>query len=151
MERSVTGASGECTVELRVRYSETDQMGVVYHANYLAWCEIGRTELMRLRGRSYAAVEADGVLLAVAEASLRYLRSARYDDLIRVRTVVTAVRSRLVEFGYTVFRVEPDGSETRLATARTALVAIDRDGRTRSMPRSLVELLRAFPSDPMEP
>lgn len=139
----MTPGAEEVVVELRVRYSETDQMGVVYHANYLAWCEIGRTELMRVRGRSYAEVEADGVLLAVADASLRYHRSARYDDLVRVRTTVAEVRSRMVVFDYLVTRVDEDGSEVRLASARTSLIAIGRDGRPRAMPPALLALLRA--------
>ena len=79
--------------EFRVRYAETDQMGVVYYANYLVWCEIGRTEFLRSLGRSYADLERDGILLAVAEASLRYHASARYDDLVRVETTLRSARS----------------------------------------------------------
>ena len=74
------------STETRVRYAETDQMGVVYHANYLAWCEIGRTELMRQAGVPYAQVEAEGMLLAVSDVTLRYHAPARYDDVIHVRT-----------------------------------------------------------------
>ena len=85
-------------LELRVRYAESDQMGVVYHTNYLVWCEIGRTELIRaLTGVSYAKLEEeDGVGLAVAELSIRYHGAARYDNMVRVRTTLTEARSRSV-------------------------------------------------------
>lgn len=129
-------------VEFRVRYAETDRMGVVYHANYLVWCEVGRTELIRELGRSYAALEADGVVLAVADASLRYHASARYDDRIRVATEVEEVRSRTVTFRYDIFRAPEDGPRDRLVTARTVLVAMDPDGRTRALPPSLRSVLQ---------
>lgn len=130
------------TVEVRVRYPETDQMGVVYHAHYLAWCDIGRTELIRRLGKSYAELERDGLFLAVSEASLRYHAPARYDDLVRVETRVEEVRSRMIVFGYLVTRVEGEGPE-RLVTARTALVALDRAGCTRKLPPDLLAALRA--------
>jgi acyl-CoA thioester hydrolase len=120
--------------ELRVRYSETDQMGVVYHANYLVWCEIGRTELIRQLGFPYAEMEKAGVILAVAEASVRYHASARYDDLILVDTEIEEVRSRAIIFRYVISRRRPDGIDERLATARTVLVAIDPGGQPRTMP-----------------
>jgi len=69
--------------EFRVRYAETDQMGVAYHANYLIWCEIGRTDYIRQHGLSYARMERDGLLLAVSEANVRFHASARYDELVR--------------------------------------------------------------------
>ena len=96
----MTASPPSCSVEFRARYSETDQMGIVYHANYMPWCEIGRTELIRRLWRSYADLEAEGVLLAVTEVSLRYHASARYDDLVRVVTTLGAVRSRGVSFDY---------------------------------------------------
>jgi acyl-CoA thioester hydrolase len=129
-----------CTVEFRARYAETDQMGIIYHANYLPWCEIGRTELIRRLWRSYADVEAAGVLLAVTEATLRYHASARYDDLIRVVTTLARVRSRGVAFDYEILRVDGDDAK-RLVTARTELVAIDRGGAPVRLPP---ELLAAF-------
>src|SRR3954453_13166781 len=88
--------------ELRVRYAETDRMGVVYYANYLVWCEVGRVEFLRSHGRSYAALEAEGTGLAVAEATVRYLAPARFDDLVRVETILTGVRSRAVIFDYVI-------------------------------------------------
>ena len=130
------------TLEFRVRYAETDQMGVVYHANYLIWCEVGRTELIRERFASYAEVERSGVVLAVADAALRFHAPARYDDLIRVETRVTSVRSRTVAFEYTIYRVPEEGELERLVTASTTLIALDRESRPRTMPPELLERLR---------
>jgi acyl-CoA thioester hydrolase len=121
--------------ELRVRYAETDQMGVVYHANYLVWCEIGRTELIRaLAGVSYAQLEQEGVLLAVAELSIRYHGAARYDNMVRVRTSLTDARSRSVTFEYVITNAE---TGDRLASAKTVLVSLGRDGRPVVMPEHL--------------
>jgi acyl-CoA thioester hydrolase len=110
----------------RVRYAETDQMGVVYHANYLVWCEVGRTDYIRRFGLSYAEMERRGLQLAVADASLRFLAPARYDDAIVVRTRLTAVRSRAMTFGYEIRHADTD---TKLVEASTQLVALDRDRR----------------------
>ena len=127
--------TAEHELELRVRYAETDQMGVVYHTNYLVWCEIGRTELIRaLSGTSYAVLEAEGVALAVAELSIRYHGAARYDNLIRVRTKLTEARSRSVTFEYLITNAE---TGERLASARTVLVSLDDAGRPIRMPDRL--------------
>ena len=125
----------------RVRYGETDQMGLAYHPNYLVWCEIGRTELMRDLGVPYAELEASGIFLAVAEASVRYGAAAYYDDLIRVDTRVERVKSRTVTFAYEIHRVEPDPD--RLARATTTLISIDSGGRPRALPVEIRELLSA--------
>jgi len=125
--------------ELRVRYAETDQMGVVYHTNYLVWCEMGRTEFMRALGTSYAEIERRGVLLAVSDVSLRLHASARYDDIVRVETKLTDVRSRQVTFEYAVSR----GEGEKLATARTALVSIASGGRLTTLPADLRAQLSA--------
>jgi acyl-CoA thioester hydrolase len=127
-------------VEFRVRYAETDRMGVVYHAEYLVWCEIGRTEFIRAHWRSYADLEASGVLLAVADASLRYHAGARYDDLVRVETRLADVRSRSLRFDYAIFRVEP---HQRLVTASTTLVAVDAAGRSTTLPPEVRAALTA--------
>lgn len=124
----------------RVRYAETDQMGVVYHANYLVWCEIGRTDLIRALGTSYAELERDGLTLAVAEASVRYHRPARYDDAIRIETWIERAQSRGVTFGYEILR-ESDDESVRLATAMTKLIALDDRGAPRTFPP---EILGAF-------
>ena len=126
------------SVELRVRYAETDQMGVVYYANYLVWCEVGRTEFIRTFGMSYAELEGQGIVLAVAEASLRYHAAARYDDRVRVDTTLVAVRSRAIIFDYVVVNAETDA---RLVTARTTLVSLDREGRPTALPTDFREAL----------
>ena len=119
------------TSEFRVRYSETDQMGVVYHTNYLVWCEVGRTDFIRSTGLTYATLEQRGVLLAVAEASIRYHAAARYDDVIRVETTLAGVRSRAVMFDYIITN---SATGERLASARTVLVSLDRAGRPTMLP-----------------
>lgn len=136
-----------CTVEFRARYSETDQMGIVYHANYLPWCEIGRTELIRRLWRSYADLEEQGVLLAVTEVSLRYHAPAKYDDLVRVVTTLDQVRSRGVSFNYEILRVDGDGTK-RLVSARTELIAIDRGGAPVRLPPELIAAFRANGAEP---
>ena len=136
----------ETVSELRVRYAETDQMGVVYHANYLVWCEIGRTDFIRTIGTPYAQLERDGVMLAVSDASLRFHASARYDDPIRVFTRLTDVRSRSVTFDY---RIEHADRGVVLVRASTALVSIAPDGRLISMPAPVRAALAAaiYPGD----
>lgn len=121
-------------VEFRVRYAETDQMGVVYHTNYLVWCEVGRTDFIRARGMSYADIERAGVGLAVSEVSARFHAAARYDEMIRVRTTLVDVRSRAITFDYLITSVERG---TRLVTARTALVCVDPSGRPIALPADI--------------
>lgn len=130
----LAGMAFETISELRVRYAETDQMGVVYHANYLVWCEIGRTDFIRNAGRSYADLERDGVLLAVSDASLRFHASARYDDPVRVVTSLSAVGSRGMSFDY---RIERADTGTLLVRAATSLVCINREGRLATLPRDV--------------
>ncbi len=129
-------------VELRVRYGETDQMGVVYHAEYLAWCDMGRTEYIRRLGTSYASLEQAGTLLAVAEASLRFHAPARYDDIIRVETTLSEVRSRALTFDYLICHA---GAGTRLVTARTLMVVLDRNIRPVPLPPQVRALLEQIP------
>jgi acyl-CoA thioester hydrolase len=124
----------ETSLEFRVRYGETDQMRVVYHANYLVWCEMGRTDLIRAIGMSYADLERSGVALAVVDATLRYHYPARYDDMIRVRTTLTEVRSRSVTFDY---RIENADTGVRLVTATTTLIPINEESRLVSLPSEL--------------
>lgn len=134
--------------EVRVRYAETDQMGVAYHANYLVWCEVGRTDHIRHLGVTYAEMERQGVRLAVADVQIRYHASARYDDVVRVETRLTALRSRMVTFSYDLLRVPEPGAASgeRLATATTMLISISPDGRPVAMPSHFREvLLRALP------
>jgi acyl-CoA thioester hydrolase len=128
----------ESAIEFRVRYAETDQMGVVYHANYLVWCEIGRTDLIRQLGTSYAELERSGVALAVIDASVRYHAAARYDNLIRVRTVITEVRSRTVSFDY---RIEDALTGERLASASTTLASLNGKGKLVALPEEIRRVL----------
>lgn len=126
-------------IELRVRYAETDQMGVVYHANYLIWCEMGRTDFIRQLGMTYAEMERRGVSLAVSELSARYHAAARYDDLIRVQTQLADLRSRMIAFEYVISNV---ATNQRLVSARTTLISLDASGRPLALPAELRELFR---------
>lgn len=122
------------TLQVRVRYAETDQMGVVYHSHYLVWCEIGRTEHIASLGVRYSELEAAGIRLAVADAEVRYHAPARYDDLVVVETTLESVRSRLIAFSYLIRNA---ASGTRLVSARTTLVSIDPAGRPQALPRDV--------------
>ena len=113
-------------------------MGVVYHAEYLVWCEIGRTELIRQCGVSYAELERQGIVLAVTEANLRFHGSARYDDLVSVETRLEEVRSRRLTFAYQISRA--GSAPQRLVSASTALTALDPAGRPRALPAEVLAL-----------
>ena len=127
-----------CESRLRVRYAETDQMGMVYYANYLIWMEVGRSDLCRQCGFSYRDLEREEqAFLAVAEATCRYLAPARYDEEILVETKLSRVKSRVVEFTYRIKR-----GETLLAEGRTVHVVIGPDGRPRAMPQRYLNLLQ---------
>jgi acyl-CoA thioester hydrolase len=131
------------TIEARVRYGETDQMGVAYHAHYLVYCELARTEHMRRLGVRYRDLEERGFKLAVSEASLRYARAARYDDLLRVTAWLADVGSRRVVFRY---RIERDDGEL-LCTAETALVSLDRDSRPTRLPGEVLQIMKSLVSN----
>ncbi len=126
---------------LRVRYAETDQMGVVYHANYFIWFEIGRTDFCRQHGFIYREMEeSDGLYIMVAEARCRFKAPARYDDEIQVRTCLKEMRKRVLVFGYGVYRLP---EEELLAEGETVHVVTDRDGRPRVLPDKYRELFLA--------
>lgn len=131
--------------EVRVNYSETDQMGVVYHARYLVWLDVARTEHLRRSGMSYRELEAAGLRLVVSEVSIRYRQPARFDDLIRIRCWVRAAASRRVEFGYVVERAA-DG--LLLATASTSLMALNADMALTRLPDPVRRALLPIP-DPV--
>ncbi|HEY2906352.1 MAG TPA: thioesterase family protein [Vicinamibacterales bacterium] len=116
---------------LRVRYAETDQMGVVYYANYLVWFEVARTDLLRGSGWSYREMEAEGVALPVIEAHCDYKQSARYDDELEIRTMGTMMSPVRVRFAYEVVRPADDAT---LATGHTVHAALDRSGRPCRLP-----------------
>ena len=109
-------------------------MGVAYHANYLVWCEMGRTDFIRQHVRSYAELERDGVALAVSDINVRYHAAAKYDQVVRITTTLVEVRSRALIFDYLITR-QPGGE--RLASARTTLVSLGPDGKLVVMPEDL--------------
>jgi len=112
-------------------------MGIVYHPHYLVWCEVARTDFIRRFGVTYAQMEREGFLLAVAEVQVRYISSARYDDLISVECRLERVQSRALTFAYEIYREEPAPKQL-LATAVTKLIAMTRDGVTRQLPSDLL-------------
>ena len=116
---------------VRVRYAETDQMGVVYYANYFVWFEVGRTDLLRDAGWSYREMELEGIALPVIEAHCEYRQSARYDDELEIRTTGSQLSPVRVAFDYEVVR--PSDAAT-IATGRTIHAALDRDGRPCRLP-----------------
>jgi acyl-CoA thioester hydrolase len=126
------------TTTLRVRYAETDRMGVVYHANYLAWCEVGRTEFVRAAGMSYRAMEDAGVGLAVIDAQMRFHGGAAYDDVVRIDTRLSDVRSRVVGFEYLISNA---ATGAKLVTASTRLASVTRSGATAALPPVIRTLL----------
>jgi acyl-CoA thioester hydrolase len=128
---------------LRVRYSETDQMGVVYYANYFVWCEIGRVEYFRDLGWDYKQMElVDECHLPVVEASCRYKAPALYDDEIIIETSVTALRSRVIKFSYRLLRLSGE-QEQLLAEAETVHVSVDRTMQKRILPEKYAAAIRA--------
>jgi acyl-CoA thioester hydrolase len=127
-----------CHTRFRVRYAETDQMGMVYYANYFVWMEIGRTDFCRESGFSYADLEREEqAFLPVAEANCRYVAPARYDDEIVVSTEIARLNRRLIEFSYNI-----KSRDTLLAEGRTLHVIMGPDGKPRSLPDRYLELLK---------
>ena len=128
---------------VRVRYSETDKMGIVYYANYLIWFEIGRTEFCRVRGFSYKDMEEnDDAFLVVAESYCRYKAPAFYDDELLIRTHITELRRRSLRFGYEIVRVSDDHV---IAEGETGHVVTDATGHVRSFPEGYAQRLLAPP------
>jgi acyl-CoA thioester hydrolase len=131
--------------EVRVRYAETDQMGVVYYANYLVWFEVGRVELLRALGFSYRQLEAEhGCILPVIEATCRYRASARYDDQILIESRPALLRGSILKFAYRILRKNPDGVEpTLLAEGETVHVICDSQMKKKHLPPHYAAVLRA--------
>jgi acyl-CoA thioester hydrolase len=124
---------------VRVRYAETDQMGVVYHANYFVWFEVGRVELIRALGIEYKRMEKeDDCHIVVADARCRYHHPARYDDVLRVRTRIAESRNRIVKFSYELFR---DADHELLAVGETTHIICGGNGRPKLLP---AKYLRVF-------
>ena len=120
--------------EIRVRYQETDGQRRVHHANFLTYFEIGRTEMLRSRGATYPQFEDAGLFLVVSEATCKYRAAAEYDDLLLVRTYVEKVGGASIEHAYEVIR-----GTSIIATGRTVVVCVDRDGRVNRLPAWLLE------------
>jgi acyl-CoA thioester hydrolase len=120
---------------IRVRYSETDAMGFLHHANYLSYFEVGRTDLFRAQGGDYRALEASGLFFVVVKVECKYYLPARYDDLLSLRTTLKRISPAKLEHTYEVFR---DG--TLLAKGETVLACVDREGRVRRISDAVPEL-----------
>lgn len=141
------------TTTLRVRYAETDQMGVAYYANYFIWCEIGRVELLRQLGFDYKQMEIENNChLPVVEASCRYKSPARYDDQVIIETRVAALRSSVIKFSYRLLRAAdpgkaPDSDRVLLAEAETVHVVVDRSMQKCPMPEPYFSVIRATLED----
>ncbi len=131
-----TPAAG--TLRLRVRYCECDPMGVVHHASFVPWLEMGRTELLRATGVAYADMERAGFFLVITKLECRYRRPGRYDDVIEVRTTVAGTGAVKIEHTYEVWVVERAGEEPHLlASAATTLACVGRDGKIQPLPAFL--------------
>jgi acyl-CoA thioester hydrolase len=125
------------TTIVRVRYAETDQMGVVYYANYFVWFEVARAELLRNYGWTYREMEGTGVLLPVIDAHCEYLRPARYDDEMEIRTEALILSPVRMSFTY---EVRATGRDGLVATGRTLHAAVDRNGRPCRLPERIAEV-----------
>ena len=137
------------TTEVRVRYAETDQMGIVYYANYLVWFEIGRVELLRALGLTYNQLEIDHqCILPVIEASCRYRAPARYDDEILIETRPSLLRGSVLKFAYQVWRKATDAEERKLlAEGETVHVVCDGQLNKKPLPEHYEAALRAMMAD----
>jgi acyl-CoA thioester hydrolase len=126
--------------DIRVRYAETDQMGVAYYANYLVWFEVGRGELCRRKGFSYTKLEALGYKLVVTDVHCHYRNSARYEEVVTIRTWLKGVHKRMITFGYQILR-KNEGKEELIAEGETRHVSLDSKGTPKSMPKEFLDLL----------
>lgn len=127
-------------VEIRVRYAETDQMGVAYYSNYLVWFEVGRSELCRRRGFSYAKLESLGYKLVVTDVHCHYRNSARYDEVVTVRSWLKGVNKRMITFGYKILRKDHNKEEI-IAEGETRHLCLDSNGSPKSLPQEFFNLL----------
>ena len=126
----------ESVTDIRVRYAETDAMGIVHHSHFIVWMELGRSDLLRALGRSYAEWEAQGIRLPVNGVSLIYRSPARYDELVQVRTSLKALSRRHVGFSY---RIEREG--LLLAEGESRHLVAGADGRATVLPDALMAML----------
>jgi acyl-CoA thioester hydrolase len=126
-------------VDIRVRYAETDQMGVAYYANYLVWFEVGRSEFCRERGFRYADLEAMGYQLVVTDVHCRYRSSTQYDETVIVRTRLKDANKRMITFGYQILR--KDKEEEVITEGETQHICVDLNGKTKSLPEKFLVCL----------
>ena len=124
--------------DVRVRYAETDQMGVAYYANYFIWFEVGRAEFCRKKGFIYADLEKEGYRLAVTDARCHYRSSARYDDPLVVRTRLKELNKRMIGFIYQILRKDP---EEVIAEGETRHICLDSNNRPKSLPETFLARL----------
>jgi acyl-CoA thioester hydrolase len=125
-------------VDVRVRYAETDQMGVAYYANYVVWFEVGRSEYLRAKGFSYRELEELGYRLAVVDLRCRYKGSVEYDELLIVRTHVKDLKTRMVTFGYAILKKE---TQEVVAHGETRHICLNKKGNPSSMPERFLNRL----------
>lgn len=140
MTKDLTEKPSVSETRVRVRYAETDQMGVVYHANYLVWFEVGRVEFIRQLGLDYKSMEREGCGIAVVDVSVRYKAPARYDDELIVQTRLTAARGAVIRFGYRIVRAADD---LLLCEGETMHVVVGRDMKKQSLPQKYAERFAA--------
>ena len=126
--------------QVRVRYAETDQMGVVYYANYLRWFERGRSEFLRQIGLPYSTIERGGIHFPVVEVTCRYAQSARYDELIQIETALAEVGRASLSFEY---RIQLEAANTILATGTTKHASINASGQIVRIPKNLLDAIKA--------
>ncbi|MFZ0479201.1 MAG: thioesterase family protein [Terriglobales bacterium] len=138
---AVGSSQGVNETRIRVRYAETDQMGVVYHSNHFIWFEVGRVELLRQLGFSYKEMEtADGCFIAVVEARCRYKAPVHYDDEVIVRTFLRHVREKVIHFGYELLSAE---KREVLAEGETIHIVADAQMKPRKLPEKYLKVFRA--------
>ncbi len=142
------GANHKIVTTDRVIYGDTDQMGVVYYANYLRWFEKGRSEFLRQIGLPYKTIEEQGFHFPVTEVSCRYFQSARYDDVITIATQLSSVGRATLNFDYTISR---EGDSAALALGSTKHACVDADGRMKRIPSNVVQLLAKALVTPAQP
>ena len=134
-EESLLERTGE--IQIRVRFSETDKMGITWHGNYFSWFEMGRTELLREEGLAYKDLEESGIMFAVVSAECSYKQPALYDDLLTLKTRVVRVTPIRIEHEYHLYR-----GAVLLAVGKTTLASVDCEGKIRPIPEKLVKLFK---------
>jgi len=135
------GSHSSIDVPVRVRFAETDLMGIVHHSNYLVYFELARIEFSRQAGMPYAELEGDGYSLTVAEVNIRYGIPARFDQELFIRITLEAVQSRGIEFSYQVLDAQ---TQQRLTTGTSKVICIDHSGQVRRLPEAWRETLEGI-------